>query len=115
MNIKFNWRTTLLSVIQVFLWALFILAFMPYELGQLAEIINPEWKLTVVKISGVAYMLFILIRGSVMADAKVVNGLQEQVGSLKCKLRDAMADNDRIAKELNINQRSASRPNEEST
>lgn len=64
-----NWRTTLSGWGFALSGLLAALAAAPYELGAVAEIVPPEWKPVIFKVSAVAAFLLKLINASVAKDA----------------------------------------------
>lgn len=64
-----HWRTTLTGYATAITGLLTILAAAPYELGDLASIIPPEYKARLFAVGAVATFLLRIIRGHVTSDA----------------------------------------------
>lgn len=65
-----NWRTTLSGVGAAFFGLLSILAVAPYQLGELATFIPPEWKARVLVVSAVSAFILRLWNANVAKDAR---------------------------------------------
>jgi len=69
-----NWRTTLTGYGTAILATLAALAAAPYELGDLATIIPPEWKARLFAVSAAAAFVLKLVNAHVSKDAVVSGG-----------------------------------------
>lgn len=66
-----NWRTTLTGFLETTAWLLTFLAAAPYTLGEVANILPPQWKATIFKVSGIAAGLLALLNRSLAKDRSV--------------------------------------------
>ncbi|NBW10145.1 MAG: hypothetical protein EBR82_19165 [Caulobacteraceae bacterium] len=68
-----NYRTTITGWLETLCWLLTFLAAAPYTLGEVANILPPEWKATVFKVSGIAAGLLAFLNRSLAKD-KTITG-----------------------------------------
>ena len=68
-----NYRTTITGWLETASWLLALLAAAPYTLGDVANILPPEWKATVFQISGVCAGILAFINRSLAKD-KAITG-----------------------------------------
>lgn len=80
-----HWKTTLTSIGVAIMSALAALAALPYQLGDLATVIPPEWKVPIFKTALCAGIALHILNGIVSAD-KNVAPLPSVIGSVLQKM-----------------------------
>ncbi len=70
--LRANWRTSLSGIGAALFTALTVIAALPYQLGDMATIIPPEWKPLVVKASVISALVLKIINSVCSKDASVV-------------------------------------------
>jgi len=65
-----NWKTTLASIGSALMSLLTVVAALPYSMGEVADILPPEWKPRVAIGAAVAAAILKVVQGVVSQDAK---------------------------------------------
>lgn len=73
-----NWRTSVTGIGAALFGTLTVLAALPYEMGDAANIFPPLWKARVAAISAIAALLLKICNAVVQKDRSVVGGSVQQ-------------------------------------
>jgi len=90
-----NWRTTITGWLETASWLLALLAGAPYTLGEVANILPPEWKATIFKISACAAGVLAFLNRSLTKD-KSITGNGTPDAPYQVKDTASLVENNRI-------------------